>query len=246
MSAPLIDVRGLQMAYGDKRVLAGVDFSVGRGEVVGLLGPNGAGKTTTMDILGGFRRPSAGEVDVLGEAPISASESWRARVGIVQQSWRDHAKWRVHEFLDYLGSYYRPYATGDVARPWPTDDLLEVVGLSGSRDTQLRRLSGGQRRRLDVADGSPDQLRGRVGSTTEIIWTDDTGRHVHATEDPTGFLRAHLAAPEARMDALEVRRSTLEDVYLSLIRRVEHGEDLALPELSASPSGAGTHPTEDR
>ncbi|HMQ65453.1 MAG TPA: ABC transporter ATP-binding protein [Arachnia sp.] len=314
MSAPLIDVRGLQMAYGDKRVLAGVDFSVGRGEVVGLLGPNGAGKTTTMDILGGFRRPSAGEVDVLGEAPISASESWRARVGIVQQSWRDHAKWRVHEFLDYLGSYYRPYATGGVARPWPTDDLLEVVGLSGSRDTQLRRLSGGQRRRLDVAvgivgrpellfldeptagfdpearrdfqdligrladegttilvtthdldeaekisdrililadgrvvaDGSPDQLRGRVGSTTEIIWTDDTGRHVHATEDPTGFLRAHLAAPEARMDALEVRRSTLEDVYLSLIRRVEHGEDLALPELSASPSGAGTHPTEDR
>ena len=104
MSTPLIDVRGLHMAYGANHVLSGIDFSVGRGEVVGLLGPNGAGKTTTMDILEGFRRPSSGEVSVLGEAPISAGESWRARVGIVQQSWRDHAKWRVEELLDYLGS----------------------------------------------------------------------------------------------------------------------------------------------
>ncbi|HMS36224.1 MAG TPA: ABC transporter ATP-binding protein [Arachnia sp.] len=314
MSTPLIDVRGLHMAYGANHVLSGIDFSVGRGEVVGLLGPNGAGKTTTMDILEGFRRPSSGEVSVLGEAPISAGESWRARVGIVQQSWRDHAKWRVEELLDYLGSYYRPYATTETVRPWPTRELLDIVGLADSRDKQLRRLSGGQRRRLDVAvgivgrpellfldeptagfdpearrdfqdligrladegatilvtthdldeaekisdrililadgrivaDGSPDRLRSRIGSTTEITWTDEVGRHVHAAADPAEFLRAHLADPAARMDDLEVRRSTLEDVYLSLVRRVEQGEESETPELSAARLGAGSGLEEER
>lgn len=97
-----------------------------------------------------------------------------------------------------------------------------------------------------VADGSPDRLRSRIGSTTEITWTDEVGRHVHAAADPAEFLRAHLADPAARMDDLEVRRSTLEDVYLSLVRRVEQGEESETPELSAARLGAGSGLEEER
>ncbi len=151
--SPAISVGDLRMSYGSTPVLRGVDFTVGVGEVVVLLGPNGAGKTTTIEILEGFRAPTSGMVQVLGQDPIAADEAWRARVGVVLQSWRDHAKWNVRELLWHLGEFYRPYATPTRVRPWPTDDLLTRVGLAEKADRKLSRLSGGERRRLDVAVG---------------------------------------------------------------------------------------------
>jgi len=141
------------MRYGAKEVLAGIDFDVRTGEVVALLGPNGAGKTTTIEILEGFRMRSAGAVSVLGQDPARAGEAWRARVGIVLQAWRDHAKWRVRELLDHLGRYYQRYATAEIPRPWDTGQLLDLVGLSAQAKSRIGNLSGGQRRRLDVAIG---------------------------------------------------------------------------------------------
>ncbi|PTA47089.1 ABC transporter ATP-binding protein [Micromonospora sp. RP3T] len=149
----VLDVRDLRMRYGAVDVLHGVDLTARRGEVVALLGPNGAGKTTTIEILEGFRLPSAGTVRVLGVDPAHGDERWRARFGVVLQSWRDHGKWRVRELLSHLGDFYAPYATDRTPRPWPVDDLLATVGLTGHADTRVARLSGGQRRRLDVAVG---------------------------------------------------------------------------------------------
>jgi ABC-2 type transport system ATP-binding protein len=151
--APVIEVRDLRMRYGDLDVLTGVDLEVRRGEVVCLLGPNGAGKTTTIEILEGFRRRSAGDVRVLGEDPATASEDWRARVGVVLQSWRDHARWSPRALLTHLGSYYAPYATTDRPRPYDVDELLALVGLADHAGARIVTLSGGQRRRLDVAIG---------------------------------------------------------------------------------------------
>lgn len=159
--APAIEVAELRMSYGSTVVLDGVDFRVDPGEVVALLGPNGAGKTTTIEILEGFRVPSAGRVSVLGIDPIRGDEEWRARVGVVLQSWRDHARWRVRELLAHLGEFYRPYSTAQQPRPWDTDDLLARVGLTDKATRRTMDLSGGERRRLDVAVGlvgRPDLL----------------------------------------------------------------------------------------
>jgi ABC-type Fe3+/spermidine/putrescine transport system ATPase subunit len=105
-SESVIDVRDLRMRYGTTDVLTGVSFTAERGEVLALLGPNGAGKTTTIEILEGFRIRSAGQVSVLGMDPGHGTEAWRARLGVVLQSWRDHSKWRVRQLLAHLGSYY--------------------------------------------------------------------------------------------------------------------------------------------
>ncbi|MFJ5933923.1 ABC transporter ATP-binding protein [Streptomyces sp. NPDC093071] len=142
---PVIRVRGLTMAYGDADVLRGVDLDIHRGEVFALLGPNGAGKTTTVEILEGFRRRSGGEASVLGTDPERGGDAWRARIGLVLQSWRDHRRWRVAELLTHFAAYY----------PDPRDpaELLDLVGLTGQAGRQVGRLSGGQRRRLDVALG---------------------------------------------------------------------------------------------
>ena len=149
----VLDIRDLRMRYGKTDVLNGVSFAARRGEVLALLGPNGAGKTTTIEILEGFRMRSAGEVSVLGTDPAHGGEAWRARTGVVLQSWRDHAKWQVRELLAHLGRYYAPYSTPGVTRPWDVDDLLETVGLTAHAGKRVRNLSGGQRRRLDVAIG---------------------------------------------------------------------------------------------
>ena len=150
---PVIDVRDLRMRYGSTDVLHGVTFTARPGEVLALLGPNGAGKTTTIEILEGFRIRSAGQVSVLGVDPAQGGEDWRARIGVVLQSWRDHGKWRVRELLANLGSYYAPYASPEASRPWDTDELIAMVGLTEHARKRIRQLSGGQRRRLDVAVG---------------------------------------------------------------------------------------------
>ncbi len=150
---PIVTCRELSMVYGDNVVLDGVDLEIPRGQVVTLLGPNGAGKTTTVEILEGFRRRSGGTVEVLGVDPEHAPEAWRARVGVVLQSWRDHGTWRVSDLLEVIGSYYAPYASPDVPRPWDTAELLARVGLADHSGQRIDKLSGGQRRRLDVAVG---------------------------------------------------------------------------------------------
>lgn len=149
----VIEVRGLRMVYGSHLVLDGVDLEVHRGEVVALLGPNGAGKTTTIEVIEGFRARTGGAVHVFGEDPIRADEAWRARVGVVLQSWRDHGRWPVGELLRQFGSLYLPFAGDGGAKPYDVDELLELVGLSEHRSARVRSLSGGQRRRLDVAIG---------------------------------------------------------------------------------------------
>nr|WP_245719207.1 ABC transporter ATP-binding protein [Micromonospora rhizosphaerae] len=141
------------MRYGTVDVLRGVTFTARRGEVLALLGPNGAGKTTTIEILEGFRMRSAGEVGVLGVDPGRGDERWRARIGVVLQSWRDHGKWRVRDLLSHVGAFYAPYSTTRLRRPWPVADLLDAVGLAAHADRRVHQLSGGQRRRLDVAVG---------------------------------------------------------------------------------------------
>lgn len=156
-----VHVAGLRMAYGDRTVLDGVDFDVAHGEVVALLGPNGAGKTTTVEIVEGFRRRDAGQVTVLGVDPEHGDDAWRARIGVVLQSWRDHRRWRVRELLAHVADSYRPYATPASTRPRDVDDLLARVGLTDAADQRMGTLSGGQRRRLDVAVGlvgRPDLL----------------------------------------------------------------------------------------
>ncbi|MET9488929.1 ABC transporter ATP-binding protein [Nocardia sp. NPDC006630] len=149
----VLDVEQLRMRYGTRDVLHDVTFQAHAGEVLVLLGPNGAGKTTTIEILEGFRMRSAGRVSVLGADPAHGDEAWRARIGVVLQSWRDHGKWRIRELLDYLGMFYAPYSSGSIRRPWDTDELIAAVGLTAHADAKVMTLSGGQRRRLDVAIG---------------------------------------------------------------------------------------------
>jgi ABC-2 type transport system ATP-binding protein len=112
-----VRVRGLQMRYGGLDVLDGVDLDIRRGEVVTLLGPNGAGKTTTIEILEGSRRRSDGHVEVLGADPATADESWRARTGVMLQSWRDHPRWTPRRLLAHLGRSTSPTAPPSARAP---------------------------------------------------------------------------------------------------------------------------------
>ncbi|MDG4790062.1 ABC transporter ATP-binding protein [Micromonospora sp. WMMD1102] len=284
------------MRYGSTDVLTGVTFTARPGEVLVLLGPNGAGKTTTIEILEGFRKRSAGDVTVLGVDPAHGDERWRARLGVVLQSWRDHAKWRVRELLAHLGSYYRPYSTEQIRRPWDVDELIDTVGLNPHAGRRVGQLSGGQRRRLDVAigivgrpellfldeptagfdpearrefhdlvhrlsdfdqttilltthdldeaekladrililaggtiiaDGSADQLSRRMSAEAEVRWSRDGQRFVHATTDATRFVRELFGQYGDSIADLEVRRASLEDTYMALVREFESGRSLA-------------------
>jgi ABC-2 type transport system ATP-binding protein len=288
-----LQVRDLWMRYGSTDVLTGVSFAARPGEVLALLGPNGAGKTTTIEILEGFRRRSAGQVQVLGVDPALGDERWRARLGVVLQSWRDHGKWRVRELLAHLGSYYAPFTTPQRRRPWDTDELIDAVGLTPHAGKRVGQLSGGQRRRLDVAigivgrpellfldeptagfdpharrefhelvhhlsdvddttilltthdldeaekladrilvlaggtivaDGSADELSRRMSTGAEVRWSIGDQRHVHATDDATRFVRGLFAEHGDAVADLEVRRASLEDTYMALVREVESGQ----------------------
>ncbi|HVW41542.1 MAG TPA: ABC transporter ATP-binding protein [Amycolatopsis sp.] len=287
------------MRYGSTDVLKGVSFTASRGEVVALLGPNGAGKTTTIEILEGFRMRSAGEVRVLGQDPARGGEAWRARLGVVLQSWRDHAKWRVRELLAHLGSFYAEYSTDAIRRPWDTDELIETVGLTPHARKRVGGLSGGQRRRLDVAigivgrpellfldeptagfdpearrefhdlvhrlsdddettilltthdldeaeklsdrililgggsiiaDGSADELSRRMSTEAEVKWTRDGQRFVHATTEATEFVHKLFLQHGEQIRDLEVRRASLEDTYMTLVRQFEDRPGAGVPQ----------------
>ncbi len=143
--APAVEVVGLQKRYGEKRAVDGLDLRVEHGEIVAVLGPNGAGKTTTVETLEGFRRADGGHVRVLGEDPAQAGRRWRSRIGVVLQDNRDLAEATVRETVHHFSGMY----------PAPRDPeaVIDAVGLREKANARVRGLSGGQRRRLDVALG---------------------------------------------------------------------------------------------
>ena len=148
-----IEVHELRKSYGDVEAVRGVSFEVAAGEVFCLLGPNGAGKTTITEILEGYRTRDAGEVSVLGLDPAGGRRELRERVGIVLQSCGVQSSLTVAELIAMYGRYYR--------RRRSVDELIEMVELDAKRETLARELSGGQRRRLDLAlalVGEPDLI----------------------------------------------------------------------------------------
>ena len=149
----VISVRGLVKRYGDTEAVRGIDLDVHRGEIFAFLGPNGAGKTTTVEILEGFRQRSDGEATVLGVDPAHAGGNWRDRIGVVLQESQPERGLRVRECLELYAGYY--------STPRSIDETLALVGLEEQREKIAEQLSGGQRRRLDVAlalIGDPELL----------------------------------------------------------------------------------------
>lgn len=138
-----IEVRGLRKRYGDFEAVKGIDLDVDQGEILAFLGPNGAGKTTTIEILEGYRDRDGGEVSVLGVDPASAPLSWRDQVGIVLQESEPVPELTALESVSMHAAYY--------AKPRDPAEVLEIVGLTDSADQRTRKLSGGQKRRLDLA-----------------------------------------------------------------------------------------------
>lgn len=151
-----IEIRGLVKKYDEKTAVAGIDLTVAKGEIFALLGPNGAGKTTTVEILEGFRNLTSGEVKVLDFDPATKGEAgreWRNRIGIVLQSTIDAADLSVQETVEHFSHYYE--------NPRDVNEVIDEVGLRDKAKEYARNLSGGQRRRLDVAlgiIGSPELL----------------------------------------------------------------------------------------
>jgi ABC-2 type transport system ATP-binding protein len=139
----VISVRGLVKRYGRRQAVHGIDLDIRRGEIFAFLGPNGAGKTTTVEILEGFRTRDGGEVRVFDKDPAQAGGEWRDRVGVVLQESEPEPGLTVRECLELYAGYYRA--------PRPITETIELVGLTDKADTLATQLSGGQRRRLDVA-----------------------------------------------------------------------------------------------
>jgi ABC-2 type transport system ATP-binding protein len=171
-----ISVRGLTKRYGENTAVAGLDLEVARGEVFALLGPNGAGKTTTVEILEGYRRRDGGEVSVLGIDPATATASWRNRVGIVLQGTGEFDDLTVGELVRHFAMFY--------TRPADPEQVIAAVGLADKHRARTDQLSGGQKRRLDVALGIVGQ--------PELLFLD---------EPTTGF------DPEARREFWELIRA---------------------------------------
>lgn len=172
----VIKVGGLTKSYGDLTAVAGLDLSIEQGEIYALLGPNGAGKTTTVEILEGFRKRTSGNVSVLGVDPDSADSNWRNRIGIVHQTSQDAGDLSVTETVHHFAKYY--------LNSRDTDEVISAVGLDDKRGSLIRNLSGGQRRRLDVALG--------IIGNPELLFLD---------EPTTGF------DPEARRQFWDLIRS---------------------------------------
>jgi ABC-2 type transport system ATP-binding protein len=170
-----VHVSDLRKRYGVRDALRGISFDVERGEVVALLGPNGAGKTTAIEILEGFRDRDGGDASVLGLDPGTGGRALRERIGIVLQGTAAHPHLSAREAVELYAGYY--------PRPGDPDELLARVGLADSSAQRVRTLSGGQKRRLDLALA--------LAGTPELLFLD---------EPTTGF------DPEARRGAWETVR----------------------------------------
>jgi len=277
-SAVIVD--GLEKSYNGLEALRGVSFEIAQGQIFGLLGPNGAGKTTTVEILEGYRERDGGSVTVLGEDPSSAGLDWRQRIGVVLQSSSVYDSLTVTENLELFAGYY--------TRPRPVAEVVELVGLEEKRESRVRSLSGGQRRRLDlglalvgdpelvfldepttgfdpearrrawqtiaslrdlgktilltthyleeaerladrvavvrdgeiVALGPPSELTSTLPAT-EVRYRRNGLEVVLQTEEPTKLLHeltSEALAAGQELEGLEVRRASLEDVYLALTK----------------------------
>ena len=171
-----IEVRGLHKSYGSVEAVRGIDLRVAKGEVFALLGPNGAGKTTTIEILEGYLQRTSGEVSVLGHDPGRNARSLKERIGIVLQTTGVEPYLSVEESIDLFRGYY--------PHPMPLEEILRATGLTEQRRVRVRRLSGGQQRRLDVAIG--------LSGDPELLFLD---------EPTTGF------DPSARRGAWEMVRN---------------------------------------
>ena len=278
-----VTVSDLRKTYGKVEAVRGISFEIDSGEIFGLLGPNGAGKTTTVEILEGYRKRDAGSVTVLGTDPARAGRAWREQIGVVLQSAAMYRTLTVIESLELFAGYYK--------RPRDSDEVVQIIGLEQKRDSLVRALSGGQRRRLDlglalvgdpdllfldepttgfdpqarrrawesisslrslgktifltthyldeaerlcdrvavlrdgqiVAIGRPRELTGAL-PPTEIRYREDGREVVLRSEEPTRALHelTEKALAEGReLEALEVRRPSLEEVYLSLTEQDE-------------------------
>ena len=274
-----VEVRGLRKSYGEHEALRGITFTIAEGDVFCLLGPNGAGKTTTIEILEGYRSRDDGEVSVLGHDPQRRDRSLRERIGVVLQHSESWPNVTVAETLRIYAGYYR--------EPRDVDEVIALVGLGEKREARVKTLSGGQKRRLDLAlalVGDPDlvfldepttgfdpqarrnawdmvrglrelgktilltthyldeaqQLADRVAvlrdgvivsegtpselmasSRTEIRYRENGTVRVLATDEPTRLLHeltSRAVAEGVELEELEVPRSSLEDVYLELLR----------------------------
>ena len=179
MPERVIEIRGLRKSYGDVEAVRGVDIQVDHGEVFALLGPNGAGKTTTVEILEGYRERTDGDVSVLGQDPAHAGGDLKGRVGIVLQSTGVDPYLTVRETVDLYAGYY--------PSPRDIDEVIDLVGLAEKRTTRVKKLSGGQQRRLDVAVA--------LAGDPELLFLD---------EPTTGF------DPNARRNAWEIVKNLAE------------------------------------
>lgn len=153
MADPAITIRGLTKSYGEKQAVRGIDLDVQAHEVLAVLGPNGAGKTTMIEILEGYRERSSGTVEVLGVDPANGTREWRGRLGIVPQDTALQPYLTVRESLELYAGYF------PASRP--VAEVVGLIGLEGQEKVRAGRLSGGQKRRLDVGIalvGNPDLL----------------------------------------------------------------------------------------
>jgi ABC-2 type transport system ATP-binding protein len=174
-SDPAVRVRGLRKVYGTFAAVDGIDLDIAHGETFALLGPNGAGKSTTVEILEGYRNRTSGEVTVLGVDPAHGGLDWKARLGIVLQSTAETPQFTVREQLRHFAGFS--------PNPRDVDEVIAAVGLEQKAGTRISKLSGGQKRRVDVALG----IIGRP----ELLFLD---------EPTTGF------DPEARREFWELIR----------------------------------------
>ena len=276
----VISVAGLRKSYGSNTAVDGLNLEIEQGEIFALLGPNGAGKTTTVEILEGFRHRDSGEVRVLDFDPSTkghAGQQWRDRIGIVLQSTSDAGDLTVLESVSHFATYYED--------PKDPREVIELVGLTEKSDALGRTLSGGQRRRLDVALGiignpellfldepttgfdpearrafwqlirklrdegttilltthyldeaealadrvavinrgriieisTPDQLGGRATSLATVSWRDGVELREEKSANPTALVERLSQQFGGEVPELNVRRASLEDIYLEMI-----------------------------